>query len=285
MTHYKCKGCLLASKCKKADAPPLICPHKVALHGHNGKGGRLGASCVPADYRGVLLSNSPVAKDQQRIYDALGNYVGTFDRQFTEVADAYYEFLLSKGYDEATADHKTRIKSLYLWSENSGTGKTTTACAILNEWVLASYLGALQRGVQAPQLTAYFLDVNALQNDYNQFNRPRVPESIAEEASARYYKALDMATKAPFAVLDDIGVRGCTEAFRSDLHSCVNERVTQHRPTVYTSNLPLRYKGEKNPAHKPYDLVDIFGEERLVDRIGDLCCEFYFEGVSKRGHR
>lgn len=283
MKNYKCNGCLLGHKCKQRGKVELFCPHKVALHGVNGKGGRVGSSNVPTDYQGVLLSNSPVANDQAQIYKMLGQYVGTFERQFPEVADQYFSYLLECGHDEATADRKARIKSLYLWSEASGTGKTTTACAVLNEWLIASYIGALTRGKQAPQVPAYFLDVNALQNDYNQFNRPRVPESIAEEASARYYKALSLASKAPFAVLDDIGVRGCTEAFRADLHAVINERVTQHRPTVYTSNLPLRYQGDKNPARMPYDLVDVFGEERLVDRVSDLCCVLHFSGTSKRG--
>jgi DNA replication protein DnaC len=44
---------------------------------------------------------------------------------------------------------------------------------------------------------------------------------------------------APFAVLDDIGVRSASEAFRSYVHAIVNYRTANGLPTVFTSNLPI----------------------------------------------
>jgi DNA replication protein DnaC len=123
--------------------------------------------------------------------------------------------------------------------------------------------------LQAP---AYFLDVNSWQTDYNEFNRARVPDSIAEPAAKRYYSAMERAKQAPFAVLDDIGVRQATEGFRGDLHSVINYRVTNAMPTVYTSNLPIE------------DMARVF-DNRLYDRMRDMCAELKFEGESKRGRR
>ncbi|MDQ0270789.1 DNA replication protein [Cytobacillus purgationiresistens] len=259
--------CLLSSECKLANSAECksTCPHFIAIHGKSGAGGRAAAAGVPADYRLVTVANSPARESQTNVYKNVYAYIATFERQFNE---------------------GERVKSLYLKSESPGTGKTTTAAAILNEWLTVHYLGSIQRGLQPAQRPAYFLDVNEWQTDYNQFNRARVPDVIAEAASKRYYLAMERAKHAPFAVLDDLGVRGSTDGFRSDLHAVVNHRVTNQMPTVYTSNLPIFYTGKRVEGDtEPYDLVDVFGEERLPDRINEQCGVQTFVGESKRGLR
>jgi DNA replication protein DnaC len=158
----------------------------------------------------------------------------------------------------------------------------------MNEWVMRYYYEESKRDRQTltQQTPGYFLDVNNWQTDYNQFNRPKVPDAIGGPAANRYYNAMEKAKFAPFAVLDDVGVRDCTEGFRGDLHAIINHRTTNAMPTVYTSNLPL-ISGEKNkiPAFMPYDLVDVFGEQRLADRMRDMCLPILFEGTSRRGKR
>ena len=249
--HHRC---LLAPYSRKGDGNymPTMAGVCVAFHGLNGSGGRVGAANVPADYRYITLTESPARSSQPDVYRALDAYARTFERQF-----------------EADGE---RIKSLYLFSESPGTGKTTSAVAVLNAWLVTHFLGSLQRNRQPLQAPAYFLDVNSWQTDYNEFNRARVPDSIAEPAAKRYYSAMERAKQAPFAVLDDIGVRKATEGFRGDLHSVINYRVTNAMPTVYTSNLPIE------------DMARIF-DERLYDRMRDMCAELKFEGKSKRGRR
>lgn len=227
-----------------------LCSHRIALEGLDGKSGRIGNAGLPADYRGITLANSPAREGQAEIYGFLRQYVETFRRTDGEP-----------------------IKSLYLWSESPGTGKTTTASALISEWIARDYLGAIKRGEQPRQFSAYFLDVNAWQTEYNEFNRPRVPDNIAEPAAERYYRAMERARTAPFAVYDDIGVREKTsDAFRGDLHSIINYRVTEGKPTVYTSNLPIK------------EMANVF-DERLYDRIRDQCGVIHFEGKSRRGRR
>lgn len=246
--------CLLAPYSQQADSEymPTMTDACVAFHGLDGASGRVGAANVPADYRYVTLDNSPARDSQQSVYKALDAYVRTFERQF-----------------EADGE---RIKSLYLFSESPGTGKTTSAVAVLNAWLVTHFLGSLQRNRQPLQAPAYFLDVNSWQTDYNEFNRARVPDSIAEPAAKRYYYAMERAKQAPFAVLDDIGVRQATEGFRGDLHSVINYRTTNAMPTVYTSNLPIE------------DMARVF-DSRLYDRMRDMCALLEFEGESKRGRR
>lgn len=75
-----------------------------------------------------------------------------------------------------------------------------------------------------------------------------------------------------FTVIDDLGVRDATPAFRGDLHSVINHRTTNAMPTVYTSNLPIE------------EMATVF-DQRLYDRVRDQCAVLHFGGESRRGRR
>jgi DNA replication protein DnaC len=247
MTHAN--NCILAGRCKLAntDACNRSCGHFIAMMGYSGKGGRIANANTPADYRLLTLATSPARESQAKIYGTLEKYTQTFDRQFE--ADG------------------SRIKSLYLWSESPGTGKTTTAIAVLNEWLIAHYLGSLKRNRQAAQTAAYFLDVNAFQTDYN------LATMTNDDAAMGSIKAtIQRAQQAPFAVLDDIGLRSASEAFRSYVHAIVNYRTANGLPTIFTSNLPIE------------EMAVVF-DARLQDRMRDMCAVLHFGGESKRGRR
>lgn len=251
------KRCILRHICSNADGAKCsaMCGSFIGLHGFSGNSGRSGAAGLPDEYRLVTLKDSVARADQKAAYTLVDAYAATFGRQHDPEAP--------------------RVKSLYLYSPSPGTGKTTTAAALLNEWLSVHYVGALRRGKQPLDRPAYFHDVNAWQSDYNEFNRAKVPESIAEPAAIRYYNAQKAAMAAPFAVLDDIGVRDCTEAFRADLHRIINDRVANGLPTVYTSNVSLPQINEV--------LRETTG--RLADRMRDMTAEVVFVGESKRGMR
>jgi DNA replication protein DnaC len=253
-TNNHASNCILASRCKLANSAECNrnCPAFIACHGHSGKGGRIANANTPADYRLLTLANSPAREGQAKVYETLEKYAETFNRQFE-------------------SDGK-RIKSLYLWSENPGTGKTTSAVALLNEYIITNYLGSLRRDRQAVQRSAYFLCVNEWQTLYNEFNRSNIPSDIAEPASREYYKRMQLAKQTPFVVCDDIGLRQASEAFRADLHSVINHRTTNGMPTVFTSNLPIA------------EMAQVF-DARLQDRMRDQCAVIHFGGESKRGKR
>lgn len=252
MTHAD--KCILAMHCSLArgDRCNPMCPAFIVNHGFDGKGGRVATAEVPGEYRNVTLSNSPARSDQVEAYTSITSYVNTFKRQFDEEPE--------------------RIKSFYLYSESPGTGKTTTAAAILNEYLIRHYIGSVQRNRQPLDKPAYFLDVNAWQSLFLGFNRSNVPRETGEPLAAKYYAMESLAKSAPFAVLDDIGVRSASEAFRGDLHAVINERVTNGMPTVYTSNVKIE------------ELALIF-DARLADRIRDMTATIPFVGGSKRGIR
>lgn len=223
------------------------CAHRIALHGLSGTGGRIGASGLPKDYRDLTLNTSPVRGEQAKIYGMLDEYVKTFERQF-----------------EAGNE---RVKSLYLWSESPGTGKTTTASALLNEWLIAHYLGSLKRGQQPSQLPSLFLDVNELQTRYNLATMTDDKAEL-DDIKRLMRKCMDVS----FLVCDDVGIRSATESFKSIVHGIINARTTQSLPTVFTSNLPLD------------EMAKVF-DARLADRMRDMCVVLHYSGESKRGKR
>src|SRR5690606_13899956 len=138
-----------------------------------------------ADYRNITLKNSPARASQSKVYGMLAAYVSTFKRQFD--------------------DDSPRIKSLYLYSESPGTGKTTTASALLNAWLVEHYLGSLKRNRQALQQPAYFLDVNEMQTDYN------LATMTDDEAGMKRIRAIIEKSKcAQLMVMDDICVINST---------------------------------------------------------------------------
>jgi len=220
-----------------------LCTHRVALHGLNGDGGRTLNANIPKDYRYVTLNNSPVRESQAKIYALLDRYVQTFKRKDGD------------------------IKSLYLWSESPGTGKTTTAVALLNAYISTEYLTSLSEGKQPYLSGAYFLDVNEFQTQYN-----LATMTNDDEGMRRIKGEIKRTQDARFAVLDDIGVRTSSEAFRAYVHAIINHRTTNGLPTVYTSNLKLE------------GMREVF-DDRLYDRMRDQCAEIFFSGESKRGRR
>jgi DNA replication protein DnaC len=247
MSHAN--NCILSSRCKIANTTQCnkACEHFIAMHGYSAKGGRLASANAPLDYKLLTLANSPARANQAQVYATIEKYVATFERMFDPEAP--------------------RIKSLYLVSESPGTGKTTTAIAVMNEWIIASYLGAKRRGIQVPLVPAVFLDTNAFQTDYN------LATMTNDDAAIGSIKAtIQRAQQAPFAVLDDIGVRSASEAFRSYVHAIVNYRTANGLPTIFTSNLPIE------------EMAVVF-DARLYDRMRDMCAVLHFSGNSFRGRR
>jgi DNA replication protein DnaC len=214
------------------------CDFFIALHGKSGETGRSGASEIPLEYRQTTIQNSVVRTEQPEAYELLDVYENSMVKIFSQ-----------------TPDPKTRVKNLYLWSKESGTGKSVTASAVLNSFLARYYLGTKKRDLQAKQTPIYFLDLNKFQTLFNQMTRAGIPTHVREVASEKYYEQMDFAKRAVMTVLDDVGTRSVTEALRGDILDIVNERMNNYRPTIFTSNLALQ------------ELPALFGEQRLFDRI------------------
>lgn len=203
---------------------------------------RLATANIPRRYSEVTLTNASPKSDQSAAYDIFNGYATTFDRG-------------------------TNIKSLYLYSASPGTGKTTSACALINEYIFRTIIREAKAKRPIPTSPAYFLDVNALQTKYNLASMSSDADKLAEVAAE-----IERTSYVEFAVLDDVGVRSATQSFRSLLHSAINHRVSEGLPTVYTSNLPIS------------ELATVY-DERLADRLREQTVEVAFKGESKRGRR
>jgi DNA replication protein DnaC len=237
------KHCVLANACNLANTTSCtrFCPHFIATDA------RLKAANVPREYRLLTLSNSPVRASEPTVYKTLDAYVKTFKRALDAPSEP--------------------IKSVYLYSPTPGNGKTTTAIAILHEYLIRHYVGSLQRRRQPEQVPVYFLDLNDFQARFN------LATMTNDEAELERFKAeLQRCKTVPFLVADDLGVRDATPAFRGYLHALINHRVTNGLPSVYTSNLKIE------------ELARVF-DARLYDRVRDMCIELPFGGESKRGLR
>lgn len=204
---------------------------------------RYAAAGIPQDYQGIYLDNSPAKDDQPEVYKALEKYVETFGQE------------------------DVRIKNVYLFSRATGTGKSTSAAALLNEWIRRRFLYHVKKGEQVPEVLGLFLDVTEWQNEYNMAAMTKDDESMTKIATdiKRY-------STVPFLVCDDIGVRGASEAFRGYLHTILNARTTNNLPTVYTSNEDM-------------DSLATTFDQRLYDRVRDQTVVLAFKGESKRGRR
>jgi DNA replication protein DnaC len=254
---YCRKDCLLSDVPRKEGAKtcPQNCPHFVSLHGASGKGGRIASAGIPTEYRAFTLKNSPVRESQPEVYKIIDKVGASYKRMFTE--------------PETPKDY---IKNVYLWSKEPGTGKTATACALANHWLVTYYLGSLSRGQVPKEDATYMLDTPELQVQFNLHNRPNAAGEIAEKAYARYVKMLDHAKNADLLVMDDLGTRDATKAFIGDLHTVINYRYVNKKPTIFTSNLPME------------EMREVF-DGRIYDRVRDLTVEIRFSGKSKRGMR
>lgn len=272
------KKCLLSAECKlrNSDACNNRCSHFVAMHGLSGTGGRVAAANVPADYRLVTVANSPARASQPQVYRAVDEYVTTLGRQFEDEYEAQVERLVAKGIPKEKARVQAQTKSLYLWSTNTGTGKSTTASAILNSYLVTHYLGSLKRNRQALQCPAYFLSVNNMQQTHNKTHMP-ASLSTKEKLGEELIREIERAKKTPFLVMDDLAVRKATNSFAGILYDICDYRTSNKLPTVFTSNKSLDELREYFFDEDP--------EGKIVDRIRDMAGVIGFTGESRRGMR
>lgn len=204
---------------------------------------RYSSANIPNEYRNIYVSNSPVREGQKEVYEILNTYIQTFSKD------------------------NVRIKNLYLYSTETGTGKTTTSIAILSEYIRRRFLYYVKKGVRIPDNLGYFLDLVEFQSDYNLASMAN-----SEEDMLMIRRLIEFCQTVEMLVIDDVGVRSATESFRALVHSIINTRVNAGLPTVYTSNVPMD------------SLNDIF-DARLYDRVRDQTHMFTFSGTSKRGKR
>ena len=165
-------------------------------------------------------------------------------------------FITLNEYKEDVVSHVQAGEGLYIWSENTGNGKTSWACKIMSHYFRKI---AFNSGLENEGLYIYlptFLD--DLRNSYN-------------NPSPEFAEELEMVKSCNLLIIDDIGAERVTEWVRERLVSIINTRSSNGLCTIYTSNLSLK------------GLTDKLGDDRISSRIRGSVKEIHLVGKDNRG--
>lgn len=219
--------CILADRCKKAgtDKCNIVCYPYVLTHGVGELGGFMGATGIPKKYRNSFFKNLPIAKENPKAY---------------AVAQAYTKNII---------DFVNRGVGLFLFSvpnpENTlgtGTGKTQTATALGNEYLVARIIEHVSGKRQIEEQPTLFVRAAELQNMYNKQFRGSFEDTA--EASEKFNKLVKRMEKAELLIIDDISLRSATEALTNILYEVLDDRYINEKPVIFTSNFPIQKIGE-----------------------------------------
>lgn len=245
--------CKFKDRCKKVNTSECnnTCFPYVILHGADGKGGYWNNSRIPKRYESCSKDTLPFKKENPKAYDIIYKYC---DNVLGYAVDKRVGMFLY-----SIPNKENRL--------GTGTGKTTSAISILNEFLIARVKEDIQNGFTLKNNPVVFVKLSELQNVYNaQFRGTR---DIQEESSKKYYALKRRMMHTEMLVLDDIGIRDLTEAFKNELFEIIDFRCTEDMVSIYTSNYPL----EK--------LTEFLGE-RVVSRIDGSTFKLGFEGMDYR---
>lgn len=229
--------CKFKDTCSRVETDECnnLCYPYVFLHSKSGNRGLYGATGVPLRYKDCLLSNLPIEQDNPAVYKVIYKYINDFDKY---LAKGVGLFLFSI----------PNINNKF----GTGTGKTTTAITLVNEYVLHAARQHLRGTSILKDNPALFIKAADFQNAYNGQFRGTI--DIQQGNSSKFYSIKNKMKAVKLLVIDDIGIRNITEAFENELYEIIDYRVTQGLVTIYTSNIPLE------------ELVESLGD-RIVSRI------------------
>lgn len=137
---------------------------------------------------------------------------------------------------------RRRRMGMYIHSGTKGSGKTMLACCVLNE-ISSRYYGSVKF-------------VNAL--DFLEMTKKRFNYDNPEVEALYICKTL---------VIDDIGAQLDKDWINTVFYRLVNDRYTNHKPTIYTSNLGI-------------DQLKM--DDRIIDRIDSASFEIHLPEKSIR---
>lgn len=121
-------------------------------------------------------------------------------------------------------------EGLYIWSENTGTGKTSWACKIMGYYFRKI---AFRSGLENEGLYIYL--PTFLEDLRSYYDNP-TPEFDEE---------LEMVKKCKLLIMDDLGAEKPSDWVAERLLSFINTRVSNGLSTIYTSNISIDELGAK----------------------------------------
>lgn len=198
--HFSARGIKLPVGAEYATPCPLC-----------GQKSFLGGTGIPAKYDGLGYS-----EDFWKVYkDDCNNY-----------AKIFHSFI---------ADYDDWPFGLYIWSNQTGTGKTRLSCSIITS-IRLRY-----------NISVRFTSVN----DYL-YN---LKNSYKEQGQTTSILVSDM-IKADLLCLDDLGAEKRSDWTDQELFNLIDQRYQRGRKTIITSN---------------FDIGEMPEDKRLADRIFEVC--------------
>lgn len=253
MTETNKDRCLMAPVCKHAGKTShchdLCFPFRKA-HGESGESGVVGLAGVPKKYKTANVTNLPIKEDNPEIYEAIIGMCENIDSFIDEGVGLYLYSSPSPSNPRGT-----------------GTGKTTSAITILNTYLQRRLAQHIKGDRDITDLPALFVKASKFQNLYNSQYRGTPEEQ--EENQSKFYKQKKLMIETDLLILDDIALRGATEAFVNEMYEIIDERATEERAMIFTSNEPIETVGKVL-------------SEQIRSRIEGSCLLLAFEGEDHR---
>jgi DNA replication protein DnaC len=245
--------CLLAKYCSKAGNPVFchaLCFPYTRLYGENGDGGLLAVANIPKKYRNSTLERLPIKEENPKAFAIVQRYGQKVVEKVDEGVGLYLYGVPSKENPKGV-----------------GNGKTTSAIAILLEYLRERTILEAKRERKIEDVPAFFMKMSKFQNIYN--SQFRGSNNSQAENGDKYQALKRKMVKCDLLVLDDIGLRGTTEALQNELYEIIDERDTNERATIFTSNVPLD------------KIAEILGEQ-IASRIEGMTFGVPFYGKDNR---
>ena len=142
---------------------------------------------------------------------------------------AQYAKKIATSYVEQYLEMEDMGKGLYFYSNTKGSGKTLLSIAIVNELIISYKIKSI-----------YISVVNMLNEMKHSFSN--------KDPKGNFYNLIESFMQVPVLIMDDLGVEKTTDWSEEVLTQILDERMSYKRPTIITSNMPIRLLQKKYPA-------------------------------------
>lgn len=230
-----CNECIYSNTCKQPNKNKPAC----IMYSRYNKA--VNMACIQKRYKGITPDNIPIKDSNPEAYRKIIKYCNDI---LHYVEDGY---------------------SLYLYFDGTGTGKTTCAYAVLNKFIQEYVWKITKEGLSMDILPAYFIRCCDFQNKFS-------IQYKDSDVMAEYQSCKELMKNCKLLVIDDVAIRNCSDAFKSELYEVIDYRVGECLATIYTSNVGRT------------ELADTLGE-RIQSRIYECCIPVEIKGTDHRIRR